>query len=69
MFYWLNRNKKISELRKAGGFTAKELAQLLKCDSIEITKVDGLTLKEVPETLRNKLIPIFRGDRYDNMPW
>lgn len=68
-YYFRNKNKKIKELRKNASFTAKELALKIKCEPIEIMNIDGLKLKEVSKELRDKLIPIFRGDRYNNVPW
>lgn len=69
LFYFMNRNKTVKELRKNHLLTSKELAIKIKCESIEIMKIDDLKLKEIPKEWRYKLIPIFRGDRYDNIPW
>jgi len=69
IFYILNRNKKIKELRKNSNFTAKELAIILKIETHEILNIDELKLKNVHKDTKEKLIPIFRGDRYDNVPW
>ncbi|PAB60936.1 transcriptional regulator [Anaeromicrobium sediminis] len=68
-FYFRNKNKKISYLRKNMSYTAKELALKLKVDDSIIFKIDNLKLKEVDKGLREKLIPVFRGDMYDNIPW
>ncbi|MCT4621778.1 MAG: transcriptional regulator [Marinisporobacter sp.] len=68
-FYFRNKNKTVKELRKNMSLTVKELAFQLKCESIDLLKVDHLELKEIPKDLREKLIPIFRGDHYDNIPW
>lgn len=62
-------NKTVKELRKNKGFTIVELAERLKLDSLEIKCVDGLKLRDVPEPLQGKLVPIFRGDDFDKMPW
>lgn len=63
------RNYKVKELRKNQGYTAKELAKRLKLDTIDVLKIDELKLKEVPEPLKTRLIPIFRGDDTDKIPW
>lgn len=69
MFRFLNRNKTIKELRKNQSLTAKELALRIKCEPLDIMKIDHLKLKEISKEFQEKLIPIFRGDRYDNIPW
>ncbi|HQA07655.1 MAG TPA: helix-turn-helix transcriptional regulator [Syntrophomonadaceae bacterium] len=61
--------KTVKELRKNQGYTAKELAEKLKINTSTILKVDDLPLKEVPEPLRSKLLPILRGDHTDKIPW
>ncbi len=69
LFEFRNRNKTVKELRKNQGYTAKELALKLKVDISIITKIDHLTLKEVPEPLRSRVLPILRGDYMDKIPW
>ncbi len=54
-------NKTVKELRRNKGYTAAELAMHLKLDNIEVMRIDGLKLKEVPEPLHNKLVQIFKG--------
>jgi transcriptional regulator with XRE-family HTH domain len=61
--------KAVKELRKNQHLTAKELADKLKLDTVEILKIDDKRLKDIPEPLRSKLIPILRGDYMDNMTW
>ncbi|MGI6434962.1 MAG: transcriptional regulator [Syntrophomonadaceae bacterium] len=61
--------KEIKELRKNQCLTARELADKLKIDTIDILKIDNLKLKDVPEPLRSKLLPILRGDYLDKIPW
>ncbi|NLW08044.1 MAG: transcriptional regulator [Clostridia bacterium] len=61
--------KTVKELRKNQGLTAKELAQLLKLDSIDILKVDAMKLGDVLPALREKLYPILSGDYTDKIPW
>lgn len=63
------KNKTVKELRKNEGYTAKELAERLKLDTIQILKVDNLKLKEVKEPLYSKILPILRGDDMDKIPW
>lgn len=69
LFYLRNRNKTIKELRKNAGFTANELAVKLKCDTQVILRIDDLKLRNISDKMKDKLIPIFRGDRYHNVPW
>lgn len=69
LFYLMNRNKTIKELRKNSSFTVKELALKIKHETYVIASVDKKKLKEISKELRERLIPIFRGDRFDNMPW
>lgn len=61
-------NKTVKELRKNQYFTAKELADKLHLDTIEILKLDDKKLKDVEEPLRSQLIPILRGDYMDKIP-
>ncbi|MDD3269274.1 MAG: transcriptional regulator [Syntrophomonadaceae bacterium] len=70
MFFSSNiNNKTVKELRKNKGFTARELANRLKIDTSEIMKVDNMKFKEVKEPLYSRLLPIFRGDDLDRIPW
>lgn len=70
MFYfWVHRNQTIKDLRKNAGFTAKELAWEIKCETAQIIRIDHLRLKDIPKPLCDRLLPIFRGDRLDKMPW
>ena len=69
MLFSSYQKKRVKELRKNLCLTAKELAERIKCDCVEIMQVDELRLKEVPEPLKSKLIPILRGDDYDKIPW
>ncbi len=61
--------KTIKELRKNQGLTAKELAVKLKIDTVEILKIDSLKLKDVPEPLKSRLLPILKGNFMDKIPW
>lgn len=61
--------KTVKDLRKNQGYTAKELALKLKISTSTILKVDDLPLKDVPEPLQSRLLPILRGDYTDKIPW
>jgi len=61
--------KTIKELRKNQNLTAKELADKLQLDTVDILKIDDLRLRDIAEPLRSKLTPILRGDYMDNMTW
>ena len=66
MFFELkNRNKTIKELRKDQSYTVSEMAFKLKMESIQIAKIDSLKLKEVPESIKSKIIVLLRGDNMD----
>ncbi len=69
LFYFLNKNKTINKLRKNSSLTVKELAIKIKCDSTVLKRLDNSKLKDIPKELQEKLIPIFRGDRYNKVPW
>jgi transcriptional regulator with XRE-family HTH domain len=71
MFFGLGfKDKKtIKELRKNQNLTAKDLADKLKLDTLDILKIDDQRLKDIGEPLRKKLTPILRGDYMDNMTW
>ncbi len=68
-FNFRNRNTRVKELRKNQGYTAQEMALKLKLNTAEIIKIDELKLKEVPEPLKTKILPILRGDYMDKIPW
>jgi len=68
-FEFRNRNKTIKELRKNQGYTAQELAIKVKVDTLSILKIDQMSLKEVPEPMKSKLLPILRGDYMNKIPW
>lgn len=70
MFFNLGfNNKTVKQLRMERSYTAKELADKLRVGSSLILRVDDLKLKNVPEPLRSKLIPILRGDEDNKVPW
>ncbi|MBE0467444.1 MAG: transcriptional regulator [Candidatus Desulforudis sp.] len=63
------QNKTVKELRKNQGLTARDLALLLRVDTTDILAVDKTKVKDVPEPLKARLIPILRGDHTDRIPW
>ena len=71
MFFGLKfKDKKtVKELRKNQNLTAKELADKLKLDTVDILQIEELRLRDIAEPLRSKLTPILRGDYMDNMTW
>jgi hypothetical protein len=69
LYFFFHRNQTIKDLRKNAGLTAKELAWEIKCETSEITHIDHQRLKDIPRAMRDRLLPIFRGDRMDKIPW
>ncbi len=69
LFGWRMRNRTVKELRKNQGLTAREVATMLRVDTVEVLQVDDRKLKDVPEPLRSRIIPILRGDHMDKIPW
>jgi len=69
LFYLRNKNKTIKTLRKNVGYTVNELSLKTKLSSSILNKIDDRKLKEIPKELQERLIPIFRGDYTDRMPW
>ncbi|WP_376741799.1 transcriptional regulator [Pelotomaculum terephthalicicum] len=62
-------NKTVKELRKNQGLTVKELAQILKLDTVDILKIDDKRVRDLSEPLKTKIIPILRGDYLEKIPW
>ena len=62
-------NKTVKQLRMERSYTAKQLADKLKVSVSLILKVDDHKLKNVPEPLKSRLIPILRGDEDSKVPW
>jgi len=62
-------NKTVKQLRMERSYTARELADKLKVSGSLILRVDDLKLKNVPEPLRSRLIPVLRGDEDNKVPW
>lgn len=48
--------------------TAQELAFKLQIDTTDIVTTDNLRLKEVPDYMKSKILPILRGDDIDHIP-
>lgn len=48
--------------------TARELAQQLKVDPIDILKIEDKKVKDLSEPLKTKILPILRGDYMDKIP-
>lgn len=69
MFKAVMMKKTVKELRKNQGLTARELADKLKLPQVEILRVDEWRLKDVPEPLKSKLLPVLKGDYTDKIPW
>ncbi|WP_027366207.1 hypothetical protein [Desulfotruncus alcoholivorax] len=70
MILGLGKKKKtVKELRKNLGLTAKELAEITKVGTIDILKIDGLKLGDVPEPLRTIISPVLMGNYMDKIPW
>ena len=63
------KNKTVKELRKNQGLTARELAQLLKVDPIDILRIEEVKVRDLPEHFKNKILPLLRGDHMDKIPW
>lgn len=68
MFNRILMRKTVKELRKDQYLTAKELADKLHLDTVEILKLDDSKLKDVEKPLRSQLLPILRGDYMERIP-
>lgn len=69
MFNRTLMRKTVKELRKNQYLTAKDLADKLHLDTVEILYLDDIRLKDVDEPLKSQLLPILRGDYMDKIPW
>lgn len=69
MFKRTLMKKTVKELRKNQYLTAKDLADKLHLDTVEILNLDNTRLKDVDEPLKSQLLPILRGDYMDKIPW
>ncbi|AFM02093.1 hypothetical protein Desde_3825 [Desulfitobacterium dehalogenans ATCC 51507] len=67
-FNWGFMKKKVKELRKNQYLTAKELADKLHIDTIDVLNMDDKRLKDIEEPLKSEMIPILRGDYMDRLP-
>ena len=62
-------NKTVKQLRMERSYTAKEIADKLRVGTSLILKVEDYKIKNVPEPLKSRLIPILRGDEDTKVPW
>ncbi len=62
-------NKTVKRLRTDRGYTARELAEKLNIGASLILKVDDFKIKNVPEPLKSKLLPILNGEEDNKVPW
>jgi len=69
MFGFGLQRKTVKELRKNQGLTAKELAYMVKVETVKILQIEDYKLKDVPEPLKTKLKPVLRGDYMNKIPW
>ncbi len=69
MFGFGLQRKTVKELRKNQGLTAKELAYMVKVETVKILQIEDYKLKDVPEPLKTKLTPVLRGDYMNKIPW
>lgn len=69
MLNWTLMRKTVKELRKNQSLTAKELADKLHLDTIDVLNMDNKKLKDIKEPLKSEMIPILRGDYMDRIPW
>lgn len=60
--------KTVKELRKNQYLTAKDLADKLHIDTIDVLNMDDKRLKDIEEPLKSEMIPILRGDYMDRLP-
>ncbi|MGE4273854.1 MAG: transcriptional regulator [Desulfitobacterium sp.] len=67
-FNWGFMKKTVKELRKNQYLTAKELADKLHIDTIDVLNMDDKRLKDIEEPLQSEMIPILRGDYMDRLP-
>ncbi|TWH59763.1 hypothetical protein DesLBE_4164 [Desulfitobacterium sp. LBE] len=67
-FNWGFMKKTVRELRKNQYLTAKDLADKLHIDTIDVLNMDDKRLKDIEEPLKSEMIPILRGDYMDRLP-
>lgn len=68
-FFGSFSKKKVKELRKNQGLTARELALKVKVDTAAILRIDDMRLRDVPEPLQSKITPALKGVDPDKMTW
>lgn len=62
-------NKTVKQLRMERSYTAKQLADKLRIGTSLILRVDDHKLKDVPEPLKSRLLPVLKGDEVSKIPW
>ena len=67
-FNWGFMKKTVKELRKNQYLTAKDLADKLHINTIDVLNMDDKRLKDIEEPLKSEMIPILRGDYMDRLP-
>lgn len=67
-FSWGFMKKTVKELRKNQYLTAKDLADKLHIDTIDVLNMDDKRLKDIEEPLKSEMIPILRGGYMDRLP-
>ncbi len=67
-FNWGFMKKTVKELRKNQYLTAKDLADRLHIDTIDVLNMDDKRLKDIEEPLKSEMIPILRGDYMNRLP-
>ena len=62
-------NKTVKQLRMERSYTAKQLADKLRISTSLILHVDDHKLKDVPEPLKTRLLPVLKGEEDSKVPW
>jgi hypothetical protein len=62
-------NKTVKQLRMERSYTAKQLADKLRIGTSLILRVDDHKLKDVPEPLKSRLLPVLKGEEDSKVPW
>nr|WP_041272531.1 hypothetical protein [Desulfitobacterium hafniense] len=68
MCYSGKMKKAVKELRKNQYLRAKDLADKLHIDTIDVLNMDDKRLKDIEEPLKSEMIPILRGSYTDRLP-
>ncbi len=59
LFYMMNKNKTIYDLRKAASYTLDEVSRLSNLEGSFLKKHEMTRLKEIPKMERAQLISVF----------